>query len=444
MKRFRVCLYLLLVVFSGTVMLTPSLAAENSQAKASVYWIPLHQTVEQGLAAYLQRTFAEAEQAGADAIVIEIDTLGGEVGAALDIGDLLYQSSVPVTVHIRGKAISAGAYIALNAPTILMSPNSAIGAAEPRMITGETADPKTVAAWASKMRSSAESHGRDGDIAAAMVDRDIEIEGLTEKGELVSLSAQQAIQYGLADQIVKNRQEVLHEIGLDEAKIHEAGLTPAEQLARFLTSPFVVPILFIIGLIGIGIEIFTPGFGLPGVIGILAFALYFFGHYVAGFAGIETLALFIAGIILLVIELFVPGFGIFGVIGLISLVAGVVMAAYDPAFGLGALAVAFIVTIIVMAIATRYFGSRGAWDKFVLADKQENQTGYVSARDMKNLAGERGKTVTPLRPSGAMLLDGKRYDIVSEGEFIEANQLVEVIYVEGTRVVVRKADNHLP
>lgn len=444
MRKARLLICLFLIMFSGTVMLGQFVQSAEEGKTGLVYWIPLNQTIEQGLTAYLERTFAEAEEAAADAIVIEMDTLGGEVNAALEIGKLISHSDIPVTMFIKGEAISAGSYIALNAETILMTPSSAIGAAEPRLITGETADPKTVAVWTSNMRAAAESHGRDPDIAAAMVDRDIEIEGLTEKGDLVSLSANQAVEHGMADKIVNNQQDVLDEIGYPDANVTEMDLTPAERLARFFTSPFVVPILFLIGLIGIGIELFTPGFGLFGTIGLLAFGLYFFGHFVAGFAGFETIALFIAGIILMIIELFIPGFGIFGILGLISLMAGVVMAAYDAVFGLGALLIAMVVSVITLAVLARFLGLRGTWRKFVLTDQQQNETGYVSSRSYKELEGKLGTTITPLRPAGAMLLEGKRYDVVSEGGFIAANRPVVVLQVEGNRVVVRQADDSSP
>lgn len=440
MRKRSIFIYLLLVFFSASVIIGQSAAADATEKTGLIYWIPLNQTVEQGLTAYLERTFNEAEEAGADALVVEMDTLGGEVRAALAIGKLFSHTAIPVTVFIKGEAISAGAYIALNAETIVMTPTSAIGAAEPRLITGETADPKSVAMWSSTMRAAAEAHGRDPDIAQAMVDRNVEIEGLTEKGELVSLSAKQAVEHGMADAVVENQQDVLDVIGYPEAHVEEISMTPAEKVARFITSPFVVPILFLIGLIGIAIELFTPGFGIPGIVGVLAFALYFFGHFVAGFAGLESILLFVAGVTLLLIELFIPGFGIFGFLGLMSLMAGIVMAAYDVMFGLGALLIAIVVTVVILVFAVRYFKIKGAWRKFVLTDKQEKQSGYVAPRTYDDLEGKHGTTMTPLRPAGAMLLEGKRYDVVSEGGFIPANQSVVVLQVEGPRIVVRQTD----
>lgn len=414
-------------------------AAEQEGKAETVYWIPLNNTIEQGLTTYLTRTFQEAEEASAAAIVVEMRTLGGEVGAALDIGQLIARSPVPVTVFIRGEAISAGAYIALNAPTIVMTKDSAIGAAEPRLISGEAADPKTVAAWSSKMRSAAEANGRDGDIAAGMVDRNVVIKGLKEKGSLISLSAEQAVKLNIADRLADEEADVLDTIGLPQAKIVKTDLTLAEKVARFLTSPFVIPILFTIGLVGIAVELFTPGFGIAGGIGVTAFALYFFGHFIAGFAGAETFVLFVIGIVLLVVELFVPGFGLFGILGIISLGTGIARAAYDSVYVLIALSGALLVALVVLFVVIRLFGGKGAWRKFVLTEKQDNEAGYVAASPHKDLLGKQGQTVTPLRPAGAAKFETQRIDVVSDGSFIAQGEPVVVVAVDGTKVVVRRS-----
>lgn len=428
----------LLIGFSTLVVVTHLFASDQGQKTGLVYWVPVNNTIEQGLTAYLERALTEAEEAKADAVVVEMDTLGGDVGAALDIGKLFNRSQVPVTVFIRGEAISAGAYIALNAPTVVMTPNSAIGAAEPRLITGEQADPKTIAVWASNMRAAAEANGRNPEIAAGMVDRNTVIKGLKKKGELISLTAKEAVEYGIADDIVENRQDVLDVIRYPRAEVVDVPLTLAEKLARLVTSPFVVSLLFIIGLGGLAIEIFSPGFGLPGFIGLAAFALYFFGHYIAGFAGVESLVLFVVGLVLLIVEFFTPGFGLFGTVGLLAIATSIGLAAYDAVFSLTALVIAMVITVIVVVIVARYTGVKGTWRKLVLADKQENATGYVATTVNRDLIGCHGQTVTPLRPSGAAIINGKRYDVISEGGFVEAGQPVTVVQVTGGRIVVRE------
>ncbi|SMO50420.1 NfeD family protein [Melghirimyces algeriensis] len=437
MKSLRLSCVILSVML--VLVIIGSTNAETKSAQGElIYWVPLKQEVERGLSKFLDRAFTEAEQAGAKAVVLEMDTLGGDVEAALEIGKLIRNSELPVTVYIKGKAISAGSYIALNADHILMTPDSAMGAAEPRTLNGKTADPKTVAFWASSMRAAAEAHGRNADIAAGMVDRNLVIQGLKKKGELMSLSAGQAVKHNMADQTVEGDKDVLNFLDASASDLVRVELTLSEQLARFVTSPYVIPILFMIGLAGIAIEVFTPGFGVPGVIGLGAFGLYFFGHYLAGFAGAESFVLFAAGIILMVIELFVPGFGIFGILGLLSLVAAVITAAYDRTFSLVSFFIAIGATGLGMGIAMRYFGAKGIWNRFILNRMQEKQEGYVSQISRDELVGKTGETLTPLRPSGSALIDGVRQDVVSEGEYIPAKTPVEVINVQGVRVVVKK------
>lgn len=429
---------LLLLCFLTLTAVIPAVQAEPDQNHGgAVYWIPLDQEVEQGLTRFLERGFREAQQAGAEAIVLEMDTLGGDVAAALEIGKLLRSSKIPVTVYIKGEAISAGSYIALNADHILMAPGSAMGAAEPRTITGERADPKTVAFWTSNMRAAAEVHGRDPEIAAGMVERNLEIKGLKKKGELLSLSAGQAIQQKMADRMVKGDADVLRFVGAHSSDVIRVDQTLSEQVARFVTSPYVIPVLFMVGLAGLAIEFLTPGFGLPGFIGLGAFGLYFFGHYLAGLAGVETFVLFAAGLILLLIEIFVPVFGIFGILGLLSLAASVVAAAADRMFSLSTLVVALLLTVVGMVIAVRQLGLRGGLKRFVLNSVQENTTGYVTQPGRRELIGKQGKALSPLRPAGTAAIEGKRVDVVSEGGFIPPHTPVKVVDVQGLRVVVR-------
>ncbi|SFS82183.1 NfeD family protein [Marininema halotolerans] len=212
----------------------------------------------------------------------------------------------------------------------------------------------------------------------------------------------------------------------------------AEQIGEVLTNPFVVTILLIIGLAGVAIEILTPGFGVAGGIGLLAFFFYFFGNYIAGFAGMETLLFVIVGLVLMLIELVVPG-GIFGMLGFISFAASVIYATQDPTIGLISLLIAMVVGGMILAGAIKIFGIRKNWKRFVLFSSQKNETGYVSQKGRAQLKGRHGKALTPLRPAGTVEIDGLRQDVVSEGGFIESGVPVVVTGVEGMRVIVRPA-----
>lgn len=428
------------------VLLTffPFIFPNNVEAQGTqvVYVVPVEQNIERGLESFLNRAFTEAENAAADMIILEIDTLGGEIDAALGIGELIMKEEIPVVAYVKGEAISAGSYIALNADKIYMEPGSHIGAAAPRTATGEETDPKVTSWWASHMMSAAKQHNRDATIAQGMVDPNVEIPGITEKGELITLDSERAVQYGMADGIVESREELLQELAMEDALVEEVELTPAERLARFVTNPYVMSILLIIGIAGILIEIFAPGFGISGIIGISAFGLYFFGHYIAGFAGWESIVLFVLGLILMIIELFIPSFGIFGILGLIGFAMGISLAAYETSYGMMSLVIALVINAVLLAFLIKHFGHRGVWNRFILQDEQRKETGYVSHSKDKNLVGKVGRSLTKLRPSGVAVIDGKRFDVVSEGDFIEQDKEIEVIFVEGTRIVVRELANN--
>ncbi|WP_176717357.1 NfeD family protein [Vulcanibacillus modesticaldus] len=403
-----------------------------------IYVVKVEQTIDKGLARYLDRAFDEANEGDADAIILEINTLGGSVDAAVDIGELIIREQIPIIAFIKGNAISAGSYISFSADKIFMEPNSNIGAAAVRTISGEEVDPKITSFWASKMENAAKQQGKNDEIARGMVDPNVEIPGISKKGELITLGSDEALQYGIADGIANNRNELLKLLGLENARVEEVSLSPAEMLARLVTNPFVIPFLLTIGLAGILIELFIPGFGIPGIVGLSAFGLYFFGNYLAGFAGLESIFLFVIGFILMVIELFVPGFGIFGVIGVILLGSGIVLAAENSSYGFIGLTIALFVNTILAFILFKYFSYRGIWNHFILKEEQNKAMGYVSHDKDVNLIGKKGKTVSKLRPAGIAIIEGIRYDVVSEGNFINMGQDIEVIRVDGTKIVVRE------
>lgn len=440
----KITLLLMSVMMLSMIQFIPfnnQYSTVSAEGNELVYVIPVEDGIERGLEKFLTRAFKEAEANNADLIILEINTLGGEIDAAVGIGELIRKEKIPVVAYIKGEAISAGSYIALNADKIYMEPGSHIGAAAPRTVTGEETDPKVTSWWASHMISAAEQNNRDATIARGMVDPSVEIPGITEKGELITLDSKRAVKYGMADGIVESREELLRELAMNNAQVEEVKLTPAERLARFVTNPYVIPFLLIIGIAGILIEIFVPGFGISGIIGISAFGLYFFGHYLAGFAGWESIVLFLLGLTLMIVELFIPSFGIFGILGLIGFAMGISLAAYQTSYGMMSLLIALLINAVLLAILIKYFGHRGVWNRFILQDEQRKETGYVSHSKDKNLVGKIGRTLTKLRPSGVAVIDGKRFDVVSDGGFIDQNKEVEVVFVEGTRIVVSELAN---
>lgn len=436
---------LLLVALSGLFGSPVDRAQAAGDIGPAVYVIPVKQTVESGLQSFLERAYGEAEEAKAEHVILVINTLGGKVVNAEQIGHFIRENKIPTTAFVEGKAVSAGTYIALNADNIVMQPGSTIGAAAVVDGSGDLIDnPKTISFWTSEMSESAGLQGRDKNIAAAMVDPSVVLELKDKigrdklKGDILSLTASEAEKLGYSEHTAASVDEVVKWLGLEGRTQIEVAPTLAENAARWLINPVVMTVLLILGIAGIVIEMLVPGFGVPGIVGLLSFGLYFFGHYVAGFAGMESVVLFVIGIALLIIEVFVPSFGILGILGSTALIAGVVLAASDPMTAFISIVIALVAAIILIVLFVRMNKSRGIWNKFILRDKLTTEQGFVSADLKDSLLGLEGTTITPLRPAGTVILGDKRIDVVTSGEFIDANRTVTVIKAEGTWVVVKE------
>ncbi|MFI8715115.1 nodulation protein NfeD [Brevibacillus brevis] len=436
-SRVRLLFSLLCLIMGITMLFAPASTTAKTYQKA--VWIPVDSTIERGLESFLHRAFADAQQQQADLVILHINTPGGEVNAADQIGQLIRQAPMHVIAYIDNQAFSAGTYIALNANEIIMTPGSSMGAATPIDLAGNAADIKFISGWSNKMKAAAELNNRNPDVARAMVEIDTEFPGLKPKGTVLSLDAQQAKRLGYADDVVSNKEELLKKLGIQPDSLQAIEPTGGELVARWVTSPIVMSLLLIIGLGGIVVELFAPGFGVAGTISLFAFSLYFFGHYVAGFANWLHIGLFVVGILLMLLEIFLPG-GIVGAIGFLSIVTGLVMAAYDTKQGLASLGVAALVTVIVAFMLVKKYGIKGLFNKFVLGETQSSEEGYVAPRDQRELEGKSGIALTPLRPAGVVKVEGKRVDAVSVGGFIEAGTTITVVQVEGTRIVVAELE----
>jgi membrane-bound serine protease (ClpP class) len=308
---------------------------------------------------------------------------------------------------------------------------------EPR-IENERADEKYLSPWRAEMVALANLHGRDPDIARAMVDRDFALEGLSEKGKLLTFTAQEAKEYGYADYLTDDVSALLGDLDYGEIRIRRIEIAPLEQFAQVLTSSYIAPFLLMIGLAGIVIELMTAGFGIAGIVGILSLSLYFGGHFIAGFTGLESILLFILGLILLSVEAFIPGFGLAGLAGILCMAASFILVAPSWQAGLQSLVIALVGTIILVLISLKFLTKRKFWEKIILNLSYGKDTGYVSQKqDYSVYAGKIGKAQTPLRPAGAIVLeDNTRLDVVTEGDFIEKGTEVIVLRTEGSRIVV--------
>lgn len=209
-------------------------------------------------------------------------------------------------------------------------------------------------------------------------------------------------------------------------------------MAELLVNQTVMTILLIIGISGIVIELIIPGYFVSGIVGVLAFSLYFYAHYTAGNAEVLHIVLFVIGIILILIEAVMPSIGVLGIGGVVSVISGVVLAANNTEDAFLALGIAVLISIVIIFLTGWYFKHKGIWNKFVLQEQTSTESGYVSQTSKQHLVGKEGVAMSPLRPAGIALIDEQRIDVVSGGDFIGVNEHIVVIQVEGTRVVVRK------
>lgn len=430
----RVLLFILFV----SVLAFPLL--ETGAAASKVYKVPVENVVEKGLYAFLQRSFAEADAAGAEAIILEINTPGGFTDAADQIARLMDDSDLKIIAYVNNKAMSAGAFIALHADEIYMSSTATIGAAQVIDSEGNAATVKAQSAWVADMITAAELNGRKPIYAQAMADPKVDLPKYRAGvGDLLTLKADEAKEVEYSEGTVASFKELLKVTGLENAEIISTNETFTESIARFITHPVVVPILLSIAGLGFVLEMYSPGFGVAGTMAASSLALFFYGHLVAGLAGYETIILFLIGVVLIVAEFFLPH-GIAGVIGTLAIIGSIIMAGGNPMYMAISVLIAVAIAVIGMVIIMKFFGKKlHLLNKVVLMDTTDTESGYVSNVNRVELLGRIATTSTALRPSGAIELDGERIDVVSEGSYIAKGIHVIIVKVEGSRIVVRES-----
>jgi membrane-bound serine protease (ClpP class) len=414
--------------------------------------IPIGGMIDLGLAPFLARTLREAQAAGAAAVLLDINTFGGRVDAAVAMRDSLINAPVRTIAFVNQRAISAGALIALACHTIVMTPGGTIGAAAPVVGGGggetQPADEKSISYVRKEFRATAETRNRPPEFAEAMVDLDVEIPAVVAKGKLLTLTASEALEHKVAELSAATLEEALDAAGLPGADVRHVRQTWAETLVRFLTHPVVASLLMTVGLLGLLVEIRTPGFAVPGTLGLLSLGLFFWGHWIVQLAGWEELVLIFVGVLLIGLEVFViPGVTVAGIGGIIALVAGLGMALV----GAGATISVFIAALgrvaisILLAMAgafafIRVLPHSPFGRQLVLETGMPADHGYVSAPESDyRWLGRTGTSLSPLRPAGIADIDGARVDVVSDGGFIDAGTAIEVTRVDGNRIVVRRS-----
>ena len=384
------------------------------------------------------------------------------------------------------RAISAGALIALSAGSLVMKQNTLLGDCAPMLQTGQgmtEAGEKIQTVLRAQFRTLARRNGYPEKLSEAMVSKDMEVirilldgkeryvdrtgyEELSReektrivrkttvvaKGELLTMDAAEAETLGFSRTSVPDLRAALSALGLAGREQVEVRESWSERLVRTL-QPF-LPVLMLIGLGAVYAEIKAPGFGIPGLTGILCLGLVFFNQYLVGLASSTELLVLVAGILLLGVELFVlPGFGIAGISGIVVIAAGLILSFQgfvlpDPATPweaglmlrntgmvtaamLGALLVSFFLVRFVLPRVSK--GSEGPYLSGSLAGVRadSHETEMVCA-------GDTGLSLTPLRPSGKIRIATGKVDAITQGDFIGPNLPVRVVAVRQNHVIVEK------
>jgi membrane-bound serine protease (ClpP class) len=359
--------------------------------------------------------------------------------------------TIPTIAFIDKNAASAGALISLACDSIYMAPGASIGAATVvDGADGSKASEKMQSYMRGLMRATAEANGRDPAIAEAMVDESIAIEGVVAEGKLLTLSTQEAIRLGMANGEKGSITQVREYLGWADAAKIDIKQEWTESMLRFLANPIMSSLLMMMMLGGLYFEMQTPGFGFAGSISAVGAVLFFSPLYIMGLAESWEIVIFVIGVILIIIEIFViPGFGLVGAAGVTAVIFSLGAALignvglnfpelYLISKAIWTLAITLILTILLISSLARYLPENRVFSKLVLSASTDTASGYMSYTAHDELVGQAGTALNALRPSGTVLIDGKRVDVVSDGDFIDKGQDVKVVQVLGSKVIVSK------
>jgi len=449
----------------------------------TVYHIPIEGTIDLGLPPFIERSIAEAEENNAKAIIFEVNTFGGRVDAATQIKDAILDSKVPTIAFINKRAISAGALISLSCEKVFMAGGATIGATTAVDMQGNKASEKVISYMREEMAATAEKRGRDKYIARGMVDEELEfpnkvmkefindgevidtiktkvyylvIDGDTvtvddiegrKQGNLITLTTEQSLKYKIADASIENFEAVLDTLGFSNLVVNKTTENWSENFVRFLTNPVVASLLTTFGFLGILFELQSPGWGIPGSIGLICLILSLSASYIAELATMSDLLVVLMGMLFLMLEAFVfPGFGLAGVAGIVFILWGLYLLLL-PDVPVGeevlsqasnGLIIGIIGGLVGLVLLFRAMTKTKFWRDLTSPDIQKKEDGYVASFGWEKLVGEEALTETDLHPSGLISVGKERVFALSEGNFIDKNEKVVILSVDGNRVVVRK------
>ena len=435
-------------------------ATNLHSANQVVYRVPIQGVIDLGLPTFIERIIDEAEKNQAQAIIFDIDTFGGRVDAATQIKDAILDSDVLTVAFINRRAISAGALISLSCEKIYMTGGGTIGAATAVDMSGNKASEKVISYMREEMASTAENRNRNTDIAKCMVDEELsfthivvdgdslevtDLEGRKE-GKLITLTTEQALKYKMADGSAEDFDELLELIDLSDVEVKTLSENWSENLVRFLTNPVVASLLTTFGFLGILFELQSPGWGIPGTFGAVCLTLSLSASVIVKLATKSDLLIVLVGLGLLMVEAFlIPGFGVAGLAGIVVILWGLYMLllpdvpvsqeVYDAA--MTGLTIGLIGAIFALILLFRLMTKTKFWVKLTSPGVESQDEGYSTSIGLEDMVGKSGLATSDLRPSGWALFGERKIFVVTEGEFVDKDQSIKILSVDGNRVVVR-------
>lgn len=429
--------------------------AESKPGPAKVVVIPLREQIASPELFILRRGLKEAIENNVDTIVLDMETPGGALDVTFEMLKALEKFPGKTVTYVNREALSAGALISAGTDEIYFAPGAVIGAAAPVNATGEAIDPvmreKVVSYLKARVRSISEGKGYRGEVVSAMIDLDSEFkigdEVIKEKGDLLSLTAQEAVKtYGdppeplLGIGIAGDLDSLLDRLhGAGNYQVEKLEITWSEKLAQYLTA--VTPVLLGIGLLLMFIEFKTPSFGIFGFSGLAVLGVVFFSQFVAGLSGHEPILFFLLGVILLAVELFLfPGSMVIGLAGISLMMGSLVWSMADlwpsePITISGDIFVKPLVNVltgIVLAVVLffallKVVPRGGPWSAMVLEAAVGGEPALADALPGNgSVVGEIGIAATALFPSGQVDIGGRRYEARLDMGFADAGTKVKV------------------
>jgi len=424
-----------------------------SQEIGSAWVLTIDGEIGRGTVSYLRQGLSDAQQADALAVIIEFSTPGGYLDSMMSARDVILSVTIPTIAYINREAYSAGALLALACEKIYFAPGAVMGAATPVYFESgamKEAPEKIVSATRKLFAATAETRGRDPKVAEAMVDRDVSIDGLIASGKLLTLTSEEASQWGYSDGEVQGIEQLLQEAGMEGATLVAFTRRTIDSVVDVLTSSWVAGILIGVGMLGLIVEMVVPGFGVPGIIGLSSLGLFFWSHFIVGLAGWESILFLLVGVIAILLEVFVftgTTLGLAGLGGLVLIGLGFYTSMVGPLsqpteamHAIVAVSVGLVLALAgVIFLVTRLPKTRLRFGGVILSQAITGKAFDKSKKERVSVwVGRKGVAVTDLRPMGAGEFSGERVDVVCEEGFLGRGTQIVVTKDEGYRKVVRE------